>query len=349
MHQMLSNVAALSIFLFTSPTIRSGIARCYLAAEHMQDVLFHMGAETHLRGGSLLQEQKKLKKAGWLSTSSPAVPTATEGALGHGGVWVLARTTIHSQVSYPCRVGPDGQAQFFGTQWVGRNVRFKGLEITFVAVYLNDSEGVVGTNGLILEELAGYLLTVAKHYIVMADWNMTPKDLWDSGWPSFVRGSIVTPPGEFTNAGGSGRVLDFGVVSEHLTSLVTLALDFQGPWAPHLGVFGKLDLSQEALEGRVMVPVTPILNHAFGPDLPWEHFQQEAGAVEAPRDYYVWEEATSDSLSRMYANFSMQAEAFLLNRSGREPSPHKRGMCPEVTVKNLTAVKPPGHFGRSEE
>eukprot|EP00959_Pyramimonas_sp_CCMP1952_P322789 6754623-Pyramimonas_sp.AAC.1 len=71
----------------------------------------------------------------------------------------------------------------------------------------------------------------------MADWNMTPEELWGSGWPSFVRGHIAVPPGEFTNSGGTGRILDFGVVSEHLASLVKLSLDQKGPWAPHLGIF----------------------------------------------------------------------------------------------------------------
>eukprot|EP00959_Pyramimonas_sp_CCMP1952_P214570 4490513-Pyramimonas_sp.AAC.1 len=78
-------------------------------------------------------------------------------------------------------------------------------------------------------------------------------------------------------------------------------------------------------------------------------FQQQNDGIEMPQHYHFWPEATSGDLTRLYASFSMQAEAFLLNRAGREVGPHRRGMCPEVKVQNLIAAKPPGHFGRSPE
>eukprot|EP00959_Pyramimonas_sp_CCMP1952_P165277 3455026-Pyramimonas_sp.AAC.1 len=66
----------------------------------------------------------------------------------------------------------------------------------------------------------------------MGSFSRPPQQLWNSGWPTYVRGTIAQAPGAFTNTGGQGRVLDYGVVSEELAALIELELDSRGPWAP---------------------------------------------------------------------------------------------------------------------
>ena len=61
-------------FYFANYTKWNERARAYLAAEHMKDVLLHMGAETHLRGGALLREQKKAQASGVVLHLGPCGP-----------------------------------------------------------------------------------------------------------------------------------------------------------------------------------------------------------------------------------------------------------------------------------
>eukprot|EP00959_Pyramimonas_sp_CCMP1952_P196043 4098852-Pyramimonas_sp.AAC.1 len=106
--------------------------------------------------------------------------------------------------------------------------------------------------------MAGFLRTDCKHCLVMGDWNLPPQQLWNSGWPTYVRGAIVQAPGAFTNSGGQGRILDYGVVSEELAASVELELDLRGPWVPHVGIKGTLNIAGENLQARMLTPVEPL-------------------------------------------------------------------------------------------
>eukprot|EP00959_Pyramimonas_sp_CCMP1952_P410424 8601188-Pyramimonas_sp.AAC.1 len=82
------------------------------------------------------------------------------------------------------------------------------MDITFIADYLNDGVGAHDTNGCILAELTGYLRTNAKYVASMRDWTMIPEDLWQTGWVTFARGTIVKSPGVIATTSGNGRILN---------------------------------------------------------------------------------------------------------------------------------------------
>eukprot|EP00959_Pyramimonas_sp_CCMP1952_P250562 5237287-Pyramimonas_sp.AAC.1 len=84
----------------------------------------------------------------------------------------------------------------------------------------------------------------------MGDWNATPQQLWDPGWPSYDRGSIVTALAAFTSTSGHGLILDFGRTSEEMAGMITLQLDLKGPWSPHIGLRGELRMDRELLQAR---------------------------------------------------------------------------------------------------
>eukprot|EP00959_Pyramimonas_sp_CCMP1952_P373749 7827343-Pyramimonas_sp.AAC.1 len=79
---------------------------------------------------------KQLNKSGWTCAASPAVPTATDGRLGHGGVWVMAKNNVASRTPYPCRMDATGNPQHYGTQWTARALRRHGMDIAFISIYL---------------------------------------------------------------------------------------------------------------------------------------------------------------------------------------------------------------------
>eukprot|EP00959_Pyramimonas_sp_CCMP1952_P350212 7337435-Pyramimonas_sp.AAC.1 len=58
---------------------------------------------------------------------------------------------------------------------------------------------------------------------------MTPKQLTGTGWLSLVNGSVVTPSNtEYTCSLGSGRMLDYMVVSQHASPWVeSMVADFR--------------------------------------------------------------------------------------------------------------------------
>eukprot|EP00959_Pyramimonas_sp_CCMP1952_P259688 5429738-Pyramimonas_sp.AAC.1 len=61
---------------------------------------------------------------------------------------------------------------------------------------------------------------LAVFWIVLADWNMTPRQLADSGYPEEWGGSILVAPGSATCGKGSESTVDFAVVKRGLESSV---------------------------------------------------------------------------------------------------------------------------------
>ena len=76
-------------------------------------------------------------------------------------------------------------------------------------------------------------------YVIAADWNATPEQLQEEDWGEwlgFIRGSIVAPAVPMTCTAGKGRVLDYVVCSPVLRTLISIELDFETPWTPHIGL-----------------------------------------------------------------------------------------------------------------
>ena len=124
-----------------------------------------------------------------------------------------------------------------GEQWSGAIVRFKGHDILFVAVYLQDSVGWGGRNGGVLRDIESTCRAMRIGFVIGGDWNMTPEELNEEGWVEHLGGVCKTPPVGATCSSGKGRMLDYAVCSKSLEERIELEIDWDGPWAPHRGVF----------------------------------------------------------------------------------------------------------------
>ena len=67
--------------------------------------------------------------------------------------------------------------------------------VSFVSLYLHDSEGLSEKNLEVLEAAAAFLASIRGPWVVAADWNMTPETLTASGWPELVGGRLHVPAG----------------------------------------------------------------------------------------------------------------------------------------------------------
>ena len=76
--------------------------------------------------------------------------------------------------------------------------------------------------------------------ILIGDFNATPSQVADKGWPRLWQGHIILPSVEFTCTIGSRRLIDFVICSECLRGNVTLCPDPLSPWAPTWALSSKL-------------------------------------------------------------------------------------------------------------
>ena len=75
--------------------------------------------------------------------------------------------------------------------------------------------------------------------VLTADFNKTPGEISEMQWPKLFQGFILEPGVKLTCTAGTGRVIDFCLVSSELRGVVTCKV-FRGPWKPHLGLWLKV-------------------------------------------------------------------------------------------------------------
>jgi endonuclease/exonuclease/phosphatase family metal-dependent hydrolase len=111
-------------------------------------------------------------------------------------------------------------------------------DVIFVVLYLVTGLGLQGENLTILAEVAGYVRTQGKPYIIAGDWNMETNEVAASGIQLYLHGVFRSARGP---APGGARTIDFCLVSEALGRTLELSWDPWSPWAsPHTGVSGVL-------------------------------------------------------------------------------------------------------------
>ena len=59
--------------------------------------------------------------------------------------------------------------------------------------FIHDSVGMNSDSTDILHELAAFLRSLEKPWVVAGDWNLEPKDLVDSNWLAVARGRLIAP------------------------------------------------------------------------------------------------------------------------------------------------------------
>ena len=158
---------------------------------------------------------------------------------------------------------PDGQVlPVDPAMWTGVIIH-AAINIVIVVAYFKDGVGMNEENVSMLTDILGWVKAAGLPWIIVADWNMTPQDLIGSGMLGSLAAEIVTPADcEATCSAGTGRLLDFAVVSEVLAGSVMLGVDLVIPTKPHVGL--SLAVRLEAMQERILVlqaPPIPRLAH----------------------------------------------------------------------------------------
>ena len=80
-------------------------------------------------------------------------------------------------------------------------LRLKGMNLLVVCLYLTTGENASRSNNTKLSEVITFIKQVGGHYVILADWNMTPEELVRWGVLQSIGGEILKPQAEFTCGG----------------------------------------------------------------------------------------------------------------------------------------------------
>ena len=69
------------------------------------------------------------------------------------------------------------QIQGVGTDWAAVTLRMKGLNLLVVCLYLTTGDNASSINVTKFSEVIAFIKQVGGHYVILADWNMTPDEL----------------------------------------------------------------------------------------------------------------------------------------------------------------------------
>ena len=109
------------------------------------------------------------------------------------------------------------------------------LSLWGVACFV-DGIKATGENLTLLKEIGAFLKLLNGPWLLLADFNMLPRFLMETGWLQSVRGRLHIPQNtQFTCRNGGG-LLDYAVSSEGVADGLLLLGDLDGPWRPHLGL-----------------------------------------------------------------------------------------------------------------
>ncbi|CAK0826063.1 unnamed protein product, partial [Prorocentrum cordatum] len=73
-----------------------------------------------------------------------------------------------------------------------------------------------GTNGRKIATLTSSLLSISQPWVIVGDWNHTPKQAWDTGWPKQIGNKVMALPSDSCicfKRGSEQSLIDFALVS----------------------------------------------------------------------------------------------------------------------------------------
>eukprot|EP00959_Pyramimonas_sp_CCMP1952_P211727 4430778-Pyramimonas_sp.AAC.1 len=107
-------------------------------------------------------------------------------------------------------------------------LRAQNQSLLVVGIHMTSGIGAKG-NAHKLASLGALLATVQGKWIIVGNWNMTPKELSASVWLDISGGVVAIPTNtEYTCTADSGRMLDYLVMSSSAQHLLTsIVADFE--------------------------------------------------------------------------------------------------------------------------
>ena len=227
--------------------------------------------ETRLLAPNIDQHKAKFKQRSRQFVATPATPTAA-GGMAHGGELIAPMHHLNiSQI--------DASVFKFIESKTGSPlricavyVRLKHLTFVFANAYFWDKVGPKHEdNHTIFMQI--YLLQsiIGLHLFVYADFNCTPEDLIESGWPDKLHMQVLAPQGPTTKS--SNIMIDFALVHFDLFALFSaFGIDNMVPWGPHYGLDISVAQDPMLITGSVMCSPRDLPMGDF--KIAWETFNQ---------------------------------------------------------------------------
>ncbi|CAK0895948.1 unnamed protein product [Prorocentrum cordatum] len=112
---------------------------------------------------------------------------------------------LRSSLSLKCAVQGE-RPTIMQTQWTSQTVRMRYIDLFFVSLYSVTGFGLQGENTIVLAEVAGYVRSHGKPYVIAGDWDMEIDEVAESGSHTYLHGVFRAAPEE---APGGARTIDF--------------------------------------------------------------------------------------------------------------------------------------------
>ncbi len=206
-------------------------------------------AETHVAAPSVPQEQQQLRQMGFRSTWTPAAPTTGKGT--SGGTAIFSRPSLHiSSVEAAVQGKPNIEPLQSADDWTAILLTLKGLTLIIAVVYLTDGLGIRGGNLNKLAQISQMLIALGLPFIINGDYNCTPEEVLQSGWPHLIHAEPLTPWGTTSTCSNGARLIDFCLISPVLRPLLALLPDHEAPWTPHTGLLLAIKANPVELQIR---------------------------------------------------------------------------------------------------
>ena len=204
--------------------------------------------ETHTRSEDVNQQLDILASCGWKGVATPSRQDLRGRSAGGVAAGVRSFHKSHSYRHLAARAEQQaglyqgkkpqlGELDFY--DFVPFCVKLQGMNtITIVFAYFTPGHAAIYAQKL---KLLGAFVAALNHpWIIMADWNLEPAELQETGWVRQVGGALLVPRAGWT-CSSSGRLIDFAVCSASCTSWVReIGAHMDGPWTAHKGVFVRL-------------------------------------------------------------------------------------------------------------
>jgi len=166
------------------------------------------------------------------------------------------------------------EQRFSGKRWCVGHLRPQGAAVAVGVAYLHTGVEDGPENMEVLGQLGQALSATGLPFIVAADWNMEASTLRSTGWLDRLGGEVVTMPGiESTCTAGSGRLIDFFVVSKRFAAAVQArGQDMTAPWKPHAALILRLNARPRSI--RILKHIEPkeipVLHHSVAEGATWD-------------------------------------------------------------------------------
>ena len=172
-------------------------------------------------------------------------------------------------------------------------LRLKRTTIIIATIYLHSSEGLSDRNHSILQQL--YLLhkAIALPFVCWGDFQVTPMELEESGWPQQMRAFVRTSSLASSTTQSRDRHIDMCVFSRVLEPIVGQVDPILNvPWGPHFGMSLKIASRPRSIVGPVVVVPRP---------LPFAEFEAAWSQLNRFEQLSQWRAAQSSALEKLTA------------------------------------------------